>query len=169
MSIINIRTGPLGEIRDADGVVVFTGGSNRLPSGLALLEKGVGKRLLISGVHQATSREQLAEMWTGAPEDFDCCVDLGRAAKSTRGNAVELKSWVNDHGYRKIVLVTSDFHMPRAIVETRRLSAGLEIVAYPAPSGIINEDGKPSDFAAWKALAAEYTKYIASSVVAVFR
>ena len=167
--IINIPTSPSGDIRAADGVVVYTGGSNRLPSGLALLEKGVGKRLLISGVYQATSREQLAEMWTGAPEGFDCCVDLGRAAQSTRGNAAELKNWASNHGFKKIILVTSDFHMPRAIVETRRLSPGLEIVAYPASSGILNDDGKPRDLAAWKVLAAEYTKYLAARVVAIFR
>ena len=40
----------------ADGIVALTGGGERLDTAVALLENGVGKRLLISGVAQETTQ-----------------------------------------------------------------------------------------------------------------
>jgi hypothetical protein len=49
----------------ADGIVALTGGGDRLDTAVALLERGVGKRLLVSGVAQETSKQTLAKMAGG--------------------------------------------------------------------------------------------------------
>jgi len=145
----------------ADGVVVFTGGFDRVASAMALLNDGAGKRLLISGVNPNVSRPDVAEMWNGDPMLFDCCVDLGQEARTTQGNADELESWTRRHGYRSLILVTSDFHMPRALLETRERMPDVIVTPYSVASGLIGADGKPRRISDWRRIGGEYTKYLA--------
>lgn len=144
----------------ADGVVVFTGGDDRVASAMALLNDGVGKRLLISGVNPSVTRPDLAAMWTGDQALFECCVDLGVEAQSTEGNATELDDWMREHGYRSLILVTSEFHMPRALLETRERLKDVAITPYAVASGHLGEDGRPHGAADWKRIGGEYTKYL---------
>src|SRR6202012_615650 len=104
------------EVPKADGIVVLTGGGTRLDRAEALFERGVGKRLLISGVDQATTKETLKHLIHGGPR-FDCCADLGYGAEDTRGNAQETADWARGHGFHALVVVTARYHMPRALHE----------------------------------------------------
>src|SRR5215475_4078601 len=79
------------EVPKADGIVVLTGGGTRLDRAEDLFESGVGRRLLISGVDQTTTKETLKHLVHGGPR-FDCCADVGYAAEDTRGNAQETKA-----------------------------------------------------------------------------
>ncbi len=90
---------------EADGVVVYTGGGGiRISTAMALFADGAGQRLLISGVHPDTSAARLSDFWVGSKDRFDCCVDLGRAALTTEGNAAELRDWALGHNYKKIIV-----------------------------------------------------------------
>lgn len=149
---------------EADGVVVYTGGAERVAAGMKLLSDGAGKRLLISGVNPSVKRPELAEMWPGDPALFDCCVDLGLEARTTQGNASELGQWATAHGYRSLILVTSDFHMPRALIETRERLPDVQITPYPVSSGNLGPGGKPQSFSDWKRIGGEYSKYLAARV-----
>src|SRR5262245_9694277 len=56
---------PMHEIRldgRADGIVVLTGGSSRVADAIELLSEGRGKRLLITGVHRATTTAEIARL-----------------------------------------------------------------------------------------------------------
>jgi len=145
----------------ADGVVVFTGQGDRLAPAMALLDEGAGRRLLISGVNPSVKRPELARLWPGDPQLFECCVDLGLEARSTQGNATELGDWTRRNGFRSLILVTAEYHMPRALLEAQRRLPGVAIAAYPVASGEIGENGWPSDFGAWRRLISEYAKYLA--------
>ncbi|MEO0400088.1 MAG: YdcF family protein [Pseudomonadota bacterium] len=140
-----------------DAVVVFTGGEERVTSGLALLNEGVGDRLLISGVHPETRREHIAAMWPGNIDRFECCVDLGLEARTTQGNAAELQDWTNTYGFQSVLLVTSDYHMPRAMLEAKRRAPKLTIAPYPVAVEAGNTNRPLKRF---RRLAAEYTKYL---------
>lgn len=155
--------------RAADGVVVFTGGGGaRISAAMAIFSQGAGKRLLISGVHPNTSRERLSELWSGDRERFDCCVDLGHEALSTEGNAGELSAWAQDHSFRKIVLVTSDYHMPRALIVTRAKMKDAELTPYAIASGYLTPKGRPASLKATVKLAGEYSKFLLAYVNALF-
>lgn len=145
----------------ADGVVVFTGQGDRLAPAMALLDQGAGRRLLISGVNPNVKRPELAGLWPGDPALFDCCVDLGLEAQSTQGNAMELGDWAKRNGFRSLILVTAEYHMPRALLEAQRELPGVSINAYPVASGQIAAGGWPADRQAWKRLVSEYLKYLA--------
>lgn len=154
----------------ADGVVVYTGGGGvRISTAMSLFADGVGQRLLISGVHPDTSAARLSDFWVGAKDLFDCCVDLGRAALTTEGNAAELRDWAQSHRYQNLVLVTSDYHMPRALSVTRARMPDANITAFPVTSGYLDKNGFPSSPDAFMRLAGEYTKYLLARAKAVFR
>lgn len=141
----------------ADGIVVLTGGTARIDSAVALLADGRARRLLITGVHPQTSERQIIQL-TGSNADlFSCCVDIDRTALDTRGNADEAKRWTEAHGFKKLLVVTSDYHMPRALLEFSRRMPDVTLLPYPVSAG---EAGGGS-LRLW---LSEYAKYVLALV-----
>lgn len=101
----------------ADSIVVLTGGSERIGDAIDLLAQGYGQRLLISGVNERTSRDEIARLNPGQRRLFACCVDLDYRARNTIGNAIETRRWMRRHGFRSVIVVTSNYHMPRTLIE----------------------------------------------------
>ena len=124
----------------ADGIVVPTGGAGRIERGLALLEAGQGKRMLVTGVGTGVRPADLTRAYRVEPALMRCCVDLGPDAVDTRSNAEETANWVAQHRYASIRLVTSDWHLPRARME---LAAALR--SRPGPPVVILGDGVPGE------------------------
>jgi len=155
------RSMPPGDPPDADAVVVLTGGpATRITAALQLLEAGKAKRMLISGVNREVTRNQL-QILTGADKPiFDCCVDLGFTAANTVGNARETAEWARGKGYRTLILVTSDYHMPRARLELK--GAMPEAIVYPYP--VATPELRASRWWATtegaERMAGEYSKYL---------
>jgi len=101
----------------ADGIVVITGGQQRLAKGLDLLQNGAGKALLVSGVGPGVSKAILADnlkLDKAAIVLLDCCVTLEFEASDTRGNALAARQWATANQFRSLQLVTANYHMPRA-------------------------------------------------------
>ena len=120
-----------------DGVVALTGGSGlRIAAGVRLIEAGAARHMLISGVNTAVSEVEIAKLGGGSPEVYACCVALGRRAETTLGNASETASWASDGGYNRLIIVTSNYHMPRSLIVLRRAMPELEFVAYPVQSSL---------------------------------
>jgi uncharacterized SAM-binding protein YcdF (DUF218 family) len=116
----------------SDGVVALTGASNaRISAAMQLLENGKARRLLVSGVNPMASRADMRDVAKAQRRIYDCCVDLGYQATDTVGNARETAQWVNAAGYHSLILVTSDFHMPRALLELKAALPDVTITPYP--------------------------------------
>ncbi|MEM8934970.1 MAG: YdcF family protein [Pseudomonadota bacterium] len=146
-----------------DAVIVYTGGGGkRITEAMAIFADGAGERLLISGVHPDTSRQHLMDLWIGAQTRFDCCVDLGHEALTTAGNATEAQAWAAKHEFSHVILVTSDYHMPRALAETRAQMPDVVIGAHAVDSGYLDAAGRPASAEAWEKLAGEYVKFAAA-------
>ncbi|HAA91086.1 MAG TPA: YdcF family protein [Rhodospirillaceae bacterium] len=114
-----------------DAIVVLTGGSLRLESGLELLAEKRAQKLFVSGVHRGVDVRQLLHMSRHAPEAMECCIALGYDADNTQGNALETAVWLKNEKYNSIRLVTSSYHMPRSLVEFHAAMPGVKIVAHP--------------------------------------
>src|SRR5215510_13969503 len=99
----------------ADGIVVLTGGSSRVSDAVELLAAGYGKRLLISGVHPTNDVHDISRTLPDNHKLLNCCVDLDRSAINTRSNAAETRRWARERGFTSLIVVTSNYHMPRAI------------------------------------------------------
>ena len=141
-----------------DGIVVLTGGPERIPAAVRLLERKTARRLLISGVYPATTAQQLSRITQAEASLFKCCVDLDKRAPDTHGNAAEAADWATKHEFRKIAVVTSDYHILRAIVEFSRAMPNVELVAYPVAS---SDARKPApSFSMLRLWISEYVKYL---------
>ena len=103
--------------RNADGIVVLTGGTSRVSDALELLAAHRGKRLLITGVNPGTTTNDIARQVTDYGRILACCVDLDYSAINTLGNAVQTRRWAIDRGFHSLIIVTSAYHMPRALAE----------------------------------------------------
>ena len=147
----------------SDGIVVLTGGAERLEEALVLLQNGQGKRLLISGVNPATTREDLRVLLkAGNSRLFDCCVDLDQTAVDTIGNATQAAHWAEKHDYQSLIVVTSAYHMPRSLVELAKADNRLALKPYAvAPSHLRLQDWWEHPNTA-RLLISEYTKYLLS-------
>src|SRR5882724_11074807 len=116
--------------RRADGIVVLTGGSSRVSDAMELLAAGYGKRLLISGVHPTSGASDISRSRPESQALFNCCVDLDYSAVNTRSNAAETRRWVHDRGFKSLIVVTSNYHMPRAIVELSRAMPDIALIPF---------------------------------------
>lgn len=124
-----------------DAIVVLTGGGGRLEEGLALLGRGNGQRLFVSGVHRGV---ELSELFRLAPDirpSLSCCVVLGHEAVDTRGNARETAAWVASADISSLRLVTSNYHMSRSLIEFHRAMPQVVIVPHAVPTPGIDFDG----------------------------
>ena len=145
-----------------DAIVVLTGGPERISAAVRLLEQKTAKRLLISGVYPATTARQLRRITDADANLFTCCVDLDKRASDTRGNAAEAADWAARHNFRKLAVVTSDYHILRATVEFARAMPEVELVAYPVASG--DSGGSGYSLAAFRLWISEYIKYLLARV-----
>lgn len=137
-----------------DAIVVLTGGDYRVNEGLELWSNLYAPEIFISGVHESTTRKDILQGWNGEKRLPLCCLTLGFQAKTTRQNAVEVKDWVDDNYVRSIRLVTSNYHMPRAMLEFKAAMPKLRIIPH-----IVEERDYPMGHRLyWWILNKEYNK-----------
>ncbi len=148
----------------ADAIVVLTGGSQRLNQALDLLSRGAGKRLLISGVHPSTTAGQIRRMTQSSNTMFRCCVDIGYEAMDTIGNAAEAVDWIRDHGYRRVLVVTNNYHMPRSLIELRRADPVTEFIPYPVVNSNLRRRNWFADPQTLRVMLSEYVKILATGL-----
>ena len=146
----------------ADGIVALTGGDERLDTAVALLEHGAGKRLLISGVSQKTTKETVGKMSDGGAR-FDCCADIGYA-EDTHDNALEAAAWAREHHFNSLLIVTGRYHMPRTMREFSAALPDKSLIAYPVDQSRIDLGGWWRHPRTVQLLHREYVKYLASLV-----
>jgi uncharacterized SAM-binding protein YcdF (DUF218 family) len=153
-----------GKPPQADAIVVLTGGDDRLDTAVALLEHGVGKRLLISGVALETTKPVLGRI-SGGGARFRCCADIGYGAQDTHGNAVETAGWMQRHHFNSMILVTSRYHMPRAMAEFSASLPAVRITPWPVDQHSIDLNGWWHHAHTAAMLNREYIKFLASLMI----
>jgi uncharacterized SAM-binding protein YcdF (DUF218 family) len=146
--------------RKADGIVALTGAASRIPDAIELLAAERGKRLLITGVHRATSAKEIARLTPLYAKYFSCCIDLDRSALNTFGNALEARRWAREHGFNSLIVVTSNWHMPRAIAEIAHQLPDVALIPYPVISEKVKTEPWWQNTGTARFLAAEYLKYL---------
>lgn len=151
----------------ADAIVVLTGGYQRIDRAIDLLKKGAGKRLLISGVNPTTSGNQLRKITQSSSSLFECCVDMGYEAVDTIGNANETARWISDHQFRRVLVVTNNYHMPRSLLELTFSDPETEFVAYPVVNSDLKNGNWLSQPGVMKAMLSEYLKYCLARIRAI--
>lgn len=143
-----------------DAIVVLTGGSLRVQSGIALLNAGKAKKLFVSGVNHGTDMPALLRAEHQSSDKVPCCIALGYDADNTFGNAQETAVWMRREGFHSLRLVTASYHMPRSLLEFSRAMPDVHIIPHP----VFPERVKQERWWAWPGTAslivAEYQKYL---------
>jgi uncharacterized SAM-binding protein YcdF (DUF218 family) len=150
--------------RNADGIVVLTGGDSRVSDALALLASGRAKRLLISGVYTGTTASDIARQVVDYNRMMACCVDLDYSAFNTLGNAVGARQWTLKNGFRSLIVVTSAYHMPRALAELSHQLPDVTLIPYPVVSDRLRIEPWWSNGTTTKVVLSEYFKYLAAKL-----
>jgi uncharacterized SAM-binding protein YcdF (DUF218 family) len=151
-----------------DGIVVLTGGSDRLREGLRLLADGKATQLLISGVHREATLDDLLKIGEPpanlSPQTIQCCITIGYQAGNTTGNAAEAAEWAAMKSIHSLRLVTADYHMPRSLLEFSLAMPDVRIQPHPVFPDVVKRD----EWWLWPGSASlvvsEYHKYAATRV-----
>lgn len=146
--------------QNTDGIVVLTGGTRRLETGLALLAAKRAKKLFVSGVHHGTDVAELMRVYRTDPRLLDCCLKLGYTADDTMGNARETAEWAAAENMKSIRIVTSNYHMRRSLFELERLLPNVRLVPHP----VVPDHVKSTRWWNWPGstnlIIGEYNKYL---------
>jgi uncharacterized SAM-binding protein YcdF (DUF218 family) len=105
-----------------------------------------------------TSPRDLARL---TPHDrlVACCVDLDYSAVNTSGNAAETRRWVKSLGFGSLIVVTSSYHMPRAMAELSHQLPEVALVPFPVVTEKMRQPWWANSHNA-RLLISEYLKYM---------
>jgi uncharacterized SAM-binding protein YcdF (DUF218 family) len=157
-----VRQVPAEEVtlnRDADGIVALTGGASRIADAIELLASGRGKRLLISGAYRATNSKEISRLNPEFERWVRCCVDFDRSL-NTLGNAIETKRWAERRGLRSLIVVTSNYHMPRALAEIAHQLPDVALVPFPVVTDRQRAERWWTSGVSARRMVTEYVKYV---------
>ena len=141
-----------------EGIVVLTGDKYRISEGLSLLEKKIGNKLLISGVNSKISLNVIKNEFPKYDELFNCCIEFDNTSSNTFENIREAYVWKLNNNINTILIVSSDYHLPRVELESNRLHLKEETDYYG-----VKYKGQKINIR-MKKLIVEYIKYLRTKV-----
>jgi len=150
---------PPDPIPKADGIVALTGGDGRVSEAMALLAEKDAPALLISGAGRGTYLGDFTVDDAAATTRYAGAITIGHMAATTRGNALETAAWAKARHMRTLLIVTADYHMPRAIFVIGQRLPEVELVGVPVRPPAMSH---MASLATWRVLAVEYSKYLAA-------
>ncbi|MDC0093012.1 YdcF family protein [Alphaproteobacteria bacterium] len=152
-------------------VVILTGGSNRIKDGLKIINNvdkftKANLKILISGTGKGFTKISLKKMLTSNfnLKLLECCIELESISKNTYSNASETYKWVTLNNINKFILITSNYHMPRAILEFKNKMPNLEIFTYPISPKNHNISKWLSSSETFSLIFVEYSKLLIASL-----
>lgn len=152
-SVIDLKT-------RTDAIAVLTGGKGRLEAGFSLLESNLAKKLFISGVYRGVEVNHLLELFKQNPGDLKCCLEIGRLASNTTGNAIETAAWLKNNDFKSLRIVTSGYHIPRTMLEFDHILSNSRLIPHP----VFSDHVKHERWWAWPGtfflIVGEYNKYL---------
>ena len=143
---------------DIEAVIALTGGRNRIAKATELA-KTHELPLFISGVYQDATAEDVASAAGVDPKFFECCATLGYQARTTHENAMEVAQWSNHHRYSHLIIVTSNYHMERALLEFQHEMPDIQINGYAIASPVINAGEWWNNYKSTKRMFVEWSKW----------
>ncbi|MDR0556069.1 MAG: YdcF family protein [Holosporaceae bacterium] len=111
--------------RNFDYVVILTGEYRRIAYVFRMMSSYQPKSVFISGAHEKITLRDICPRgcYTKAQ------IILGKQSRNTVENAVEVYEWIRQNNISEILLITSDYHLPRSLLEFKFVDN--ELKAYP--------------------------------------
>ena len=155
-------------IKEAENVVILTGGSNRIKEGLKLIKNfsklgSMNIDILISGTGKGFTKLNVNKLLSkNDPLNIfiECCLELDNKSQNTRSNAIEILKWVNKNSIKQLILITSNYHMPRAVLEFKNKIPNLKIIKYPITPEKYNINNRIYSYETFSLILLEYCKFL---------
>ncbi|MEM7068432.1 MAG: YdcF family protein [Pseudomonadota bacterium] len=151
------------KLSSADAIVVLTGEAERLYAAVGLLGAKFGERLLISGVDRKISADTLEHHLPANRSMFNCCIDLDYHSMDTSDNAKNTSYWADIHRFDRLIIVTSDYHMPRSLLVMRRAMPEVELVPVSVPV-LTTDSNSLVTLATSPVVLREFSKYLIANL-----
>ncbi len=124
----------------------------RFEGGVALMQTGKAARLLFTSAPRSTDGSIVSEgaamrklaIGRGVPEGQ---VEVTGVVGNTADEARALQQYCEQHGFKRVLLVTSAWHMPRSMRQFRK--TGLEITPFPVDYRAGTADKRPLPYLDW--------------------
>jgi uncharacterized SAM-binding protein YcdF (DUF218 family) len=145
---------------NTEAIIVLTGGSNRIDTGLELLKINSSKRLFITGVNSNIAKViDVLKIFSSLPLALQSQIEFGQKATNTFENVLEVKEWLELNKVNSITLVTSSYHIPRSLLIFKDGLPGIGLEAYPVFSNRFKNQDWWKDKKSIIFFLKEYTKY----------
>ena len=157
--------------KESPNIVILTGGTNRIKDGLKIIENFTTFRtndykILVSGTGIGFTKNSLKnQLGTNFnPKLIQCCIDLDNVSKNTITNASETFKWTKKKDIKEFILITSNYHMPRAYLEFKNIMPNLEIHTYAITPNKHDIENWLNSYQTFSLVFTEYCKYIVASL-----
>ena len=148
-------------------IVILTGGANRIKDGLKIIQdfknsKNINYKILVSGTGMGFTKSSLKKKLgpNFNSQLIQCCIDLDGVSKNTLTNASETFKWTNKNDIKEFILITSNYHMPRAILEFKNVMPNLKIYTYAITPKKHDIENWLSSYQTFSLVFTEYCKFI---------
>ena len=155
----------------SSNIVILTGGTNRIKDGLNIINhfdksKRIKFKILVSGTGKGFSKNSLIKQIgpNFNPKLIECCIYLDSVSKNTLTNAIETSKWANRNDLKEFILITSNYHMPRAILEFKNVMPNHKIFTFPITPRKHNIREWMSSYETFSLIFKEFCKYIVSNL-----
>ena len=152
-------------------IVILTGGTNRIKDGFEIINNfGKGSdvkiKILVSGTGKGFTKASLQEKLNTNfhYQLIKCCVDLDSISQDTYSNANETLKWAIKNDIKEFMLITSNYHMPRSILEFKNKMPNIKISTYSIKPKQHNINEWLKSFETFSLVFSEFCKYIISNI-----
>ena len=156
---------------ESPNIVILTGGANRIKDGLKIIEdfknsKNINYKILVSGTGIGFTKSSLKKKLgpNFNSQLIQCCIDLDGVSKNTLTNASETFKWTSKNDIKEFILITSNYHMPRAILEFKNVMPNLKIYTYAITPKKHDIENWLSSYQTFSLVFTEYCKFIIASL-----
>ena len=157
--------------KESPNIVILTGGTNRIKDGLKIIDnfkklKKINYRILVSGTGMGFTKSSLKNKLgpNFNSELIQCCIDLESVSQNTFTNARETFKWTTKNNINEFILITSNYHMPRAILEFRNIMPNLNIYTYAITPKKHDIENWLKSYQTFSLVFKEYCKFIFASL-----
>ena len=152
---------------ESPNIVILTGGANRIKDGLKIIQdfknsKNINYKILVSGTGNGFTKSSLKKKLgpNFNSQLIQCCIDLDGISKNTLTNATETFKWTIKNDIKEFILITSNYHMPRAILEFKNVMPNLKIYTYAITPKKHDIENWLSSYQTFSLVFTEYCKFI---------
>lgn len=107
--------------RPADAIFVLTGGEGRIQEGFRAWSAGAARELYILGAGRTFPIARIVPEASRISAEALSRIHVEGWSENTLENAFSAKSAVGEGKYSSVILVTSDYHIPRAVLVFRKV------------------------------------------------